>query len=288
MIEEIADGVHVETAHLGSNNAILVTDDGVVLIDAPHRPTDAVAWRRRAEQLGGIRYLIQTDHHIDHTMGSHFVPGTVVGHRLTREGLLHSFPDPGYIADLVAVIDPQGVPLMAGHRPRLPEITFTDEMDLHVGGRHLRLLSFSGHTPNTIGVLLPDERILFSGDNVCSASLPSFQEAFVDRWLASLDLIDALDFDVLVPGHGDITDHAFVPAFKAQMEELVARVAAAREGGADEEQAAADVRYADRIHGATEHWEVGYPDSIVESLQVRSIRQIYQQVAAGRLTCAHG
>ena len=46
-MQEIAPGVHVETAHLGSNNAIVTTGEGVVLIDAPHRPTDAVRCTRR-------------------------------------------------------------------------------------------------------------------------------------------------------------------------------------------------------------------------------------------------
>lgn len=283
MIQNIAPGVFVETAHLGSNNAIVSTTDGVVLVDAPHRPTDAVAWRATAEEFGEVRYLIHTDHHIDHTMGNYYLPGLVVGQDRTREGLVNHFPEPGYIDDLIRIIDPEGVPLMAGHKPRLPDITFTDEMDLYVGTTRLRLISLSGHTPNTIGVLLPDEGIFFSGDNVCSASLPSFQEAYVDEWLRTLDRISELDFDVLVPGHGDITDKSFVATFKSQMQEVIGEVGAARSAGSSRQEAADSIRFEDNIHGATPDWSVGYPDDILELLQVRSIRQIYDQIEAGTL-----
>lgn len=282
-MKEIAAGIIVETGHLGSNNAIITSADGIVLIDAPHKPTDAVAWRAHAESIGEVKYLIHTDHHIDHSMGNSFLPGTIIGQANTRDGLVNHFPEPDYVDDLIAIIDPDGVPLMEGYSRRLPELTFTDELDLYLGERHLRLISLSGHTPNTIGILLPDEGIFFSGDNVCSASLPSFQEAYVDRWLATLDRIDELDFEVLVPGHGDVTTKAYVGTFRDQMLALIAEVDSARTGGASREDAAATVRFADNIHGATKDWAIGYPDDIVESLQVRSIRQIFDQLDAGTL-----
>jgi cyclase len=285
-MKELVPGVFVETAHLGSNNAIVVTDDGVILIDAPHRPTDAVRWRQTAESMGEVKYLIHTDHHIDHSMGNSFLPGTIIAQAETRDGLVNHFPDDDYVDRLIRLIDPDGVPLMAGYSRRLPEVTFTDELDLHLGGRHLRLIALSGHTPNTIGILLPEERILFSGDNVCTASLPSFQEAYVDRWLATLDRIDGLDFDVLVPGHGELSTKAFVATFRAQMRELIDEVHAALLSGSSRDEATTTLRYPDRIHGATKDWAVGYPDDIVESLQVRSIGQIYDQLAAGTLVAS--
>jgi cyclase len=282
-MKEVALGIFVETAHLGSNNAIIATDEGVILVDAPHKPTDAVNWRRTAESMGEVKYLIHTDHHIDHSMGNAFLPGTIVAQADTRDGLVNHFPDAAYVDGLIAIIDPAGVPLMDGYARRLPDVTFTDELHLYLGGRHLRLIALSGHTPNTIGILLPDEGIFFSGDNVCTASLPSFQEASVDRWLTTLDRIEGLDFDVLVPGHGDPAGKAYVGAFREQMRALIAEVDVARLRGLSREEAAATVRFTDNIHGATKDWAIGYPDDIVESLQVRSILRIFDQLDAGTL-----
>ena len=103
---EIDKNIIIETEHLGSNNAIVCTRDGVVLIDAPHRPSDAIKWRRVAESNGPIRYLINTDHHIDHTMCNNFLPGEIVSHEGTRDKLLNSPPSRQYIDDLLDVIDP--------------------------------------------------------------------------------------------------------------------------------------------------------------------------------------
>ncbi|HEY0186443.1 MAG TPA: MBL fold metallo-hydrolase [Cellulomonas sp.] len=285
-MQHVTPDILVETHHLGSNNAAVRTPEGVVLIDAPHLPSDAVRWRRTVEELGEVRYLVQTDHHIDHTMGNAFLPGTIVAHRLTRDGLVHHYPERDYIDALIARLDPAGSTLMAGHQVRLPAITFTDALDLTLGGTTLTLIAMSGHTPNTIVVLDTEAGVLFSGDDVCSASLPSFQEARVAEWLASLDRIDALDFDTLVPGHGELRDHRFVGEFRQWMLDLVGRVEDEVRRGTERDAVVAGVRYPDRIHGATEHWAVGYPDDIVESLQVRSIATIFDQVLSGELTAS--
>ncbi|WP_020577781.1 MBL fold metallo-hydrolase [Actinopolymorpha alba] len=276
-MQQIADNIYVELGNLGSNNAVITTSEGNVLIDAPHKPTDAVAWRKAVDELGPTKYLIHTDHHIDHTMGGYFLPGTVVAHERTRAGMQHDFPDPAYVRDLIALIDPDGLPLMEGHHLRFPDITFSDELDLYVGDVHLRLIRLSGHTPNTIGILLPEQRIFFSGDNVCEASLPSFQEAFVDEWLASLRRIAELDFDVLVPGHGEVCGKDVVTAFDQKAYALVGQVRAALDAGVSEAEAADTIRFEDRIHVTTPAY-AGYPDDIVESLQRRSISRIYQHL----------
>jgi cyclase len=276
-MEQLAGNIYLELGNLGSNNAVIATSQGNVLIDAPHKPTDAVRWRSFVDELGPTRYLIHTDHHIDHSMGGHFLPGTVVAHELTRHGMEHEFPDAAYVRDLIKLIDPDGVELLNGHALRLPEITFSSELDLYVGDVHLRLIRFSGHTPNTIGVLLPEQRVFFSGDNVCEASLPSFQEAYVDQWLASLSRIADLDFDVLVPGHGEVCGKDMVTTFEAKTRQLVGRVREAMESGMSEQEAADTIRFEDRIHVTTPGY-TGYPDEIVESLQRRSIARIYQHV----------
>lgn len=256
---------------------MITTSAGNVLIDAPHKPTDAVKWRSFVDELGPTKYLIHTDHHIDHSMGGFYLPGTVVGHELTRYGMEHEFPDAAYVRDLIGLIDPEGVNLLAGHALRLPEITFSAELDLYVGDVHLRLIRFSGHTPNTIGILLPEQRVFFSGDNVCEASLPSFQEAYVDQWLASLARIAELEFDVLVPGHGEVCGRDMVTRFETKARQLVGRVREAMESGMSEQEAADTIRFEDRIHVTTPEY-TGYPGEIVESLQQRSISRIYQQL----------
>lgn len=119
-LQQVSSRVHVEVANLGSNNSIVVGTDGLALVDTPHRPTDAIAWRQVADGFGRTRFVVNTDHHPDHTIGNFWQGGEVVAHRGTRERLLHEAPSEQYLADLMARIDPQALPLMQDYRVRVP------------------------------------------------------------------------------------------------------------------------------------------------------------------------
>ena len=143
-IQEIAPGVFVETEHLGSNNAIVSTRGGLVLIDAPHRPTDAMAWRRTAAAMGEVVYLINTDHHIDHTMSNHFLAGMVVSHEIARSQLVENAPTPDYVRELVAVIDSPPPPPAADPRLRCAS---TDHNLRRADGARCRQVALRPHAP---------------------------------------------------------------------------------------------------------------------------------------------
>jgi cyclase len=139
-LRRLTPRVQVETERLGSNNGIVEGGDGTVaLVDAPHRPTDAIAWARTVAGVGTVRFLVNTDHHPDHTIGNRWLPGTVVAHRLTRSRLVEAPPTREYLRDLLAVIDPEAVPLVDDYAVRLAEVTFDDTMTLHVGDLRLEL-----------------------------------------------------------------------------------------------------------------------------------------------------
>ena len=83
-IENVTANVFTHTGLRGSNPSFVVTSDGVVAIDTPQLPSRAVEWRREAESHGPIRYLINTEHHVDHIFGNYYFRGsgaTVVNHR---------------------------------------------------------------------------------------------------------------------------------------------------------------------------------------------------------------
>ena len=65
-MQKVTDNVFTDTTIRGCNPSFVVTSDGVVVIDTPQLPTRAVAMRKEAEEHGPIRYLINTEHHVDH------------------------------------------------------------------------------------------------------------------------------------------------------------------------------------------------------------------------------
>lgn len=273
----VAPGVWASLGKLGSNNVVVETADGLVLVDVPHTPSDAVTLADLLAPMGQVAFIVHTDHHIDHTLTNGFFPGTVVAHERTHRQLVEAMPTPVFVDDLLATLDPDGRALMADHAERLPTVTFTDRLGLRPGGQRVDLLSLPGHTPNTIGVHLPDVGVLCSGDAVSGMGLPSFQESSHRAWRASIDRVLSLDFDVLVPGHGGIGDRHTAEVFRDQIDELVGRVADALVAGMSEEEAVERIRFEDRIHVSTSRY-TGYPASMIETFQQRSISAIYREL----------
>ena len=280
-LTEIDSNVLVETEHLGSNNAIIVTRDGVVLVDSPHRPTDAMRWRRIVEGCGKVAYLINTDHHIDHTMGNFFLPGTVVSHEVTRARLLDGAPTQQYIDDLLDVIDPAGKIYMQGYAVRVPTLTYSKSMTLHQGGLDFVLTHFRGHTTNSTMVHLPQQRIVFSGDLVCEAGLPAFIDADTFAWIETVKHIEAMDVRHIVPGHGKVCSIAEATRFRHQMEDLVGAVEQRMNLGDTRAVIAATVTFEDRIHVAM-GGSPGYPAHLIDYFMKRSIETIHDQILRRR------
>src|SRR3990172_3694082 len=119
-MQELAPHVFVEEVF--PNVGMVVTEEGVVMIDAPANPAVAQEWSRRVAHYGPLRYLIQTDHHGDHTSSNAWFDTTVVGHELTREKKLanrgvHWRRQPGDRS-----------------RPQPPTLTFSEEATIYLGG----------------------------------------------------------------------------------------------------------------------------------------------------------
>lgn len=279
-MRELDGNVLVETDYLGSNNAIVCTPEGLVLIDAPHRPTDAMRWRRIAESCGETRYLINTDHHPDHTMCNCFLPGTIVSHRITRERLATASPTRAYLDDLLAVIDPDGRMYMDGYYQRLPTITYETAMTLDLGGLTFEITHIPGHTPNNSLIYLKQQQIAFTGDLVCEAGLPAFIEADVHACLAATRRIEAMEIRYIVPGHGQVCGVAEVRRFRGWIEDLVGEIGQHIERGEERDQIVAEVAYPDRIHVAM-GGSAGYPAVLIETFMKGSIAAVHDQIVEG-------
>ena len=85
-IKQIKDGIYVYVGkEFNSNCGIILTQEGVVLIDSGHNPTDSRAILAAVKKLTPlpVRFLIDTEPHPDHTTG-HFVFSPPADHRRSR------------------------------------------------------------------------------------------------------------------------------------------------------------------------------------------------------------
>ena len=102
-----------------------------------------------------------------------------------------------------------------------------------------------GHTDHDVVVHVPDAAVVFAGDLVEQGAPPDLGDAVLAEWPATLDALLALRPAVVVPGHGDPVDAAFVAAQRAELAEVAALHAAVAAGRIDAATAARRSPYPD-------------------------------------------
>jgi cyclase len=203
---QVTKNLYVESGMIACNVGCLVTEAGLVMIDTPMRPTDAVKLLHEIGQKGQIRYLINTEEHADHWQGSYFFPGILITSQNTRDKLA-GIPVAAPV-ETVKHLDPQGIPLMKDYRIRLADITFNDNLTLHLGDHTVELFALPGHSVGGIGVYIPEEKVVFTTDIVFHKKKSWLHESDPEAWLRSLKKLSALDTRAVVPGHGPVTTKA--------------------------------------------------------------------------------
>ncbi len=223
--DEVGDGVfRCRYARLDQNVALIVTDDGLVVVDSRSTHADADELRSDIATISAapVRYLVNTHFHWDHTFGNaRFSDSVIVGHTRCREVMMSDgertktelsvaewVPDVNRLEFLDVEITP-------------PTVTFDDAMVIHLGGKDIRLWHPGlGHTDSDIVVFVDD--VLLAGDLVEEGAPPSFGDSFPRAWVETLDAILGSIRGAVVPGHGGLVDRAFVGS---QRDEIAAAIA---------------------------------------------------------------
>lgn len=201
------------------NNAhysvFLVTDEGILVTDPIDK--DAATWLKaelkKRFNNKPIKYLVYSHDHRDHISGGEvFEEETiVVAHQRTKEKIIGE------------------------KRPTaVPDVTFTDRMTIELGGKTVNLLYVGrNHSDNSIVMHFPAERAIFAVDFISIDRLPyqTLGDAYVPEWIASLKTLEALDIDIVQPGHGKTGTRADVTEHREYVEALYEAVlTASREG----------------------------------------------------------
>jgi len=213
-MRRVSENAFAEIYFWGCNPGFLVTSDGCVLFDTPQQPNDAVRWREAVESQGPIRYLINTEPHNDHIRGNAYFPGIeVIGQSGMPDRYEKAIPamTSAELLETMKQTDPDSVWLFnhPAYPPNPPTRTFDDELTLQLGKHTIRCLHFPGHTAPQTAIHIPEENVVFTGDNIFSHCKTFIQEADPWEWLDSLERIAALDADVIVPGHGEPVDRSY-------------------------------------------------------------------------------
>jgi cyclase len=206
----VRDGIHVYAAKpIDSNCTIILTQEGVVLIDSGHNPPDSHAVMKAVRQLTSqaVRLLINTEPHADHTSG-HFVfspPAIVVAAAGAGDSMRAAHNPRRWEPQTLGA--PNAAEMRAaleGYRLITPHIEYRDKMTLNVGERTFELYHLKNvHSESDTAIWLPKERVLFTAASVSVKRFNNLRPfVSIPDTLAAIGMMRALDPEVVIPGHG--------------------------------------------------------------------------------------
>jgi len=284
-LERVTPNIYTTTKLRGCNPSFVTTSQGVVVIDTPQLPTRAVAMRAEAETHGPIRYLINTEHHVDHIFGNYWFKGA--GSVVEHQGLFDNFmvPTPdldpyAYALEAVPTDDPEAASIVPDREtyyadPNKGTIVFTGDLTLRVGDHTFNLLHTPGHTPGQIAVHVPEERAVFTGDTIFSGCQTWLMTSNVDQWIEALERIRQLDVDHVVPGHGPVVTLDYLHTQRMVLLRWKAAVADAVAKGWTREETVERVRF-DHEFGPVDVGQ-GY---MMEHIQTKNAGSLWDKLTA--------
>ncbi len=208
----------------GGNVAVYVTGDGVILVDDKfERDFEPILAKVKSVTDQPVKYIFSTHHHGDHSGGNvKFVPMVqIISTANARKNIVEHKQ-----SNAPANITPA-------------QIVFTDQSSVFLGGKEVRAMYFGrGHTNGDAVIYFPALRTIHTGD-LMAGSTPLIDYpggGSLADWTKTLDQALQLDFDTVIPGHGDVTDKAGLLAYRNNVEKLRNRAAGLiREGKSQEE-----------------------------------------------------
>ncbi|MEQ1558478.1 MAG: quinoprotein relay system zinc metallohydrolase 2 [Methyloglobulus sp.] len=212
-INEVAPGVYVhwgvqefsDTKNHGAvaNIGFIVGQRCVAVIDTGGSPEQGLALKNAIENTTSkpVCYVINTHVHPDHIYGNSAfknVGAKFVGHEKLARAM--SVRSDYYI---------QKAPELLGFTLTSkdiipPDIAVTDEMDLDLGGRILKLTAHpTAHTDNDLSVYDAQTDTLWLSDLLFVEHLPSI-DGSLKGWLAELEKLGGKSYKKVIPGHGGL------------------------------------------------------------------------------------
>jgi glyoxylase-like metal-dependent hydrolase (beta-lactamase superfamily II) len=214
----------------GANAGFVIGPDGVLVIDTFEDPAAASAMLDaiRTKTRKPIRYIVDTHYHLDHTAGNNVfaAAGAVV---MAQENV-RTWERTQNLKFFGA--DPTAQQKQFVATLGLPSVTYKDDITVWLGDRRIIVRTLEGHTGGDSTVIIPDAKVVFTGDLFWNHTLPNLIDANTREQIAGNDTYrhDYPDA-TFVPGHGDVGKAADVRAFRDYLTTLRKMVAGAQQSG---------------------------------------------------------
>jgi cyclase len=312
-IKPVADGVYAALAKpaykTNCNAAIIMLDDGVLVVDTHSKPSAARGLIAQIKQLTDkpVKYVVNTHFHWDHYQGNQAYPSSwpagveIISSQATRESI-EQRGIPRVKHELVTM--PQEIEKLQGQLEKasdanqrqelqnnlrqaedylaelksmqvtLPTMTFDHSLILHRNSRTVEILWLGkAHTDGDVFVYLPKEKVLVTGDALHGWT-PYMGDSYPYDWIQTLDTAEKLDFQHVIGGHGDVIEGKDkFELWKQYLHDLLEETAQAYAEGATRDQAEKSVSKL-LIAKYADKFDPAFPQHVVSN-----VAKAYQVIA---------
>ena len=214
-MEKVTDNLYVIIGN-GGNVAVMPTSEGVLLVDDKFAQ-DAPEILAKVKTVSDkpIRYVLNTHQHGDHTGGNQALISA------NAEILIHKNARAN---------------MAEGKMPGLPQITYSDETQVFIGGKEVSARHLGrGHTNGDAVIYFPSERVLHTGDLFVNGGAPFIDysaKGSIVEWDKTIEEALKYDVDTVIPGHGPVAKKADLAKWRGTLAKLRANAKTACAGGA--------------------------------------------------------
>ncbi|MBN7816115.1 MBL fold metallo-hydrolase [Algoriphagus pacificus] len=210
-----------------------------------------------------LKYVVNTHWHGDHTGGNENMAkqgAILVANDAVRKRM--SMPRNGETASTT--------PYLA-----LPEITFTDEMTIHLDPNNTMMIFHmeSAHTDGDSFIYFPEKNVIHLGDNFPNGGYPFIDinsngdiEGLITNLNRALFLVN--DQTKIIPGHGKVSDRATLKSYRDMIDTVRERVKSAKSSGKSLEEV--------QKMGLSKEWDEEFGKGFINS--ERFIESVFKTV----------
>lgn len=215
-----------------ANAGIVIGRDGILVVDTLISAKEAQRFLADIRKVSDkpIKYVVDTHGHLDHAFGNCVFAkqgAIIISHDACRR-LLEKMGEETLKNIANYGLKPED---MTGTEIVYPGITFSERMTIDLGDEKVELIHVApSHTEGSLAVYLPAKKLLFSGDILFTDFHPFLADGDLPGWTRTLDTLQAMDVERIVPGHGPLSTKkdlaemkAYLLLFDAKAQELAAK-----------------------------------------------------------------
>jgi cyclase len=273
VVDGIYGAIPKNPYYAGCNAAVIVLDDGVLVVDTHINPQSAQLLIEQIKAVTDkpVKYVVNTHFHLDHDLGNQSYTAMwkggleIISSEITRNNMQHMAVQrvkntvsrsPKKIetlqADLLKATDPkERTEIQEAIRKAearyseaksiqvtMPTMAFADTLTLYHRSRRVQILWMGkAHTDGDVVVYLPDDKVIATGD-IVNSCWPGMWDSYPYDWIETIERVEKLDFNRVISGHGDLMkDKSQFELWKGYLRELMSKTEEAVAQGATLEEA---------------------------------------------------